>query len=142
MVYVWLGVTVVFALIEAATVQLTTIWFAAGAFISMLLTLFGVKSIPIQILVFAVVSLASLIATRPLVKKVINSKKQPTNADMNIGETGVVTEEIDNINAVGTVSLKGTLWTARSLDGSVIEKDELVKVIRIEGVKLIVEKTN
>lgn len=142
MVYVWLALTVVLALIEAATAQLTTIWFAAGAFVTMLLALFGVKSIPVQIVVFACVSLIALIATRPLVKKVLNKKKQPTNADMNIGETGIVTEKIDNVNASGAVKLKGVSWTARSEDGAVIAENELVKVIRIEGVKLIVKKIN
>mgnify|MGYP003296608126 CR=1 FL=1 len=140
MLYLWLGLTILFAITEAATAQLTTIWFAAGSLAALLLTVFGVESVTIQIIVFLSVSVLSLIATRPFVKKVINKKKQPTNSDRYIGETGVVTESISNINGTGSVKIKGTLWTARSSDESDIAEGELVKVLRIDGVKVIVEK--
>lgn len=142
MLYVWLGLTIVFAITEAATAQLTTIWFAAGSLAAMLLAVFGVKSLTVQIIVFAVVSVTALLATRPLVKKVIHKRVQPTNADRNIGETGVVTEDIRNLDAAGAVKINGTVWTARSEDDSDIPAGSIVKVIRIEGVKVIVQKTN
>ena len=140
MLYVWLGATIFFGLIEAATAQLTTVWFAAGAIVAMILAAAGVKSITVQIVVFVAVSVASLIATRPLVKKIINKKVQPTNADRNIGQTGRVTEEINNIEGRGSVNIKGIIWSARSEDDGVIPADELVTVTKIEGVKVIVKK--
>lgn len=138
-VFVWLGVTVLFAVIELITVQLTTVWFALGAFIAMLLAVFGVDNLAVQITVFAVVSAAALILTRPLVKKFINQKAQPTNADMAIGKTGIVTDSIDEITGKGEVKLGAAVWSAKSADGMGIPKGTKVKVLRIEGVKLIVE---
>lgn len=138
-VFVWLGVTVLFAVIELITVQLTTVWFALGAFIAMLLAVFGVDNLAVQITVFAVVSAAALILTRPLVKKFINQKAQPTNADMAIGKTGIVTDTIDEITGKGEVKLGAAVWSAKSADGREIPKGTKVKVLRIEGVKLIVE---
>lgn len=140
MLYVWLGLTILFAIAEAATAQLTTIWFAAGALTAMLLTVFGVKSVTVQIIVFVLVSVVTLIATRPLVKKLLHKKVQPTNADRNIGETGVVTEDIRNIDGAGAVKINGVVWTARSAKDEDIPADSLVKIISIEGVKVIVEK--
>ena len=141
MLYIWLGLTIIFAIAEAATAQLTTIWFAAGSLAAMILSIVGVKSITVQIITFAAVSLITLIATRPLVKKIIHKKVEPTNADRNIGETGFVTEEICNISGKGTVNIKGVIWTARSADDEqIIPEGELVKVIKIEGVKVIVNK--
>ena len=140
MVYVWLGLTIVFAITEAATAQLTTIWFAAGSLTAMLLTIFGVQSLTVQVVAFLIVSVVTLIVTRPIVKKVIHKDVQPTNADRNIGETGIVTEEINNINGTGAVKVNGTVWTARSIDDTVIAEETLVKVVRIEGVKVIAQK--
>lgn len=140
MLYVWLGLTILFAIAEAATAQLTTIWFAAGSLTAMLLTIFGVKSVTVQIIVFVLVSVVTLIATRPLVKKLLHKKVQPTNADRNIGETGIVTEDIRNIDGEGAVKINGVIWTARSAKDEYIPADSLVKIISIEGVKVIVEK--
>ena len=67
-------------------------------------------------------------------------KFSPTNADRFVGETAVVTQAIDNIAETGLVKLQGTVWTARTADGSVIAEGEKVTVKAIEGVKLIVEK--
>ena len=140
MIFVWLGLTIVFALIEGATAQLTTIWFALGSAIAFVVAVCGVKSVMIQVIVFVAVSVITLLATRPLVKKIIHKKVEPTNADRNIGETGVTVTDVNNLLGTGEVNLKGTIWTARSADDTVIPKDTQVKVIKIEGVKLIVKK--
>ena len=139
MVWVWLALLVLFIITEIATVQLTTVWFAGGALTAMLLAAFGVKSIPIQVIVFIAVSVALLVATRPLVKKHINKKSQPTNADRNIGQKAVVTEEINNLLGKGAAKIGATEWTARALSDEIIPKDSIVTVVRIDGVKLIVE---
>lgn len=70
------------------------------------------------------------------------AKTQPTNADRCIGETAMVTEDIDNIAGKGRVEVNGISWTARSSDGANFRKGELVTVERIEGVKLIVKAQN
>ncbi len=141
MLYVWIALTVVFILLEAISVQLTSVWFALGSLAALIVTVCGVDSIPIQIAVFAAVSLASLILTRPLVKKLLNKKVQPTNADRSIGQKAIVTEEIVNIEGKGAVKLNGTEWTARSAAADDrIEKGAEVRVLKIEGVKLIVER--
>ena len=138
MVWVWLALLVLFIITEIATVQLTTVWFAGGALIAMLLAACGVKSIIIQIIVFLAVSIILLIATRPLVKKHINKKSQPTNADRNLGQSAVVTEEINNLEGKGAAKVNGIEWTARSEDGSIIPAGTTVTVAKIDGVKLIV----
>ncbi len=141
MVYVWLAALILFVILEAATVQLVTIWFAAGA-LAGLITALCSGSIPLQIVLFVVVSVLALILTRPLVKKITAARFSPTNADRFIGQTGVVTRRIDNLQASGEVRVKGTVWTARSTDEGIIEENETVTVKRIDGVKLIVEKEN
>ena len=140
MVYVWLAALIAFAILEAATVQLVTIWFAGGALAGLIAALCKAP-VWLQIALFAVVSVLALILTRPLVKKITAAKVSPTNADRFIGQTGVVTKRIDNLQASGEVRVKGAVWTARSEDEAVtIEENETVTVKRIDGAKLIVAK--
>ncbi len=82
----------------------------------------------------------TLIATRPLTKKILSKKKQPTNADRNIGQIAVVTEEIENLKDKGAVKVNGVVWTAKNTADDPIPAGEKVRILRIEGVKLIVEK--
>ena len=142
MVYVWLGVFVATVIVEVCTTQMVSIWFSIGALASFFIALAGVEQLWIQIVVFVVVSAIALAATRPLVKKMVNQKTEPTNADMVIGKTGIVTEKIDNIASSGLVRVNGAVWTARSADDSVIEADEKVIIKEISGVKLLVIKEN
>lgn len=142
MVYVWLGVLVAAIVLEIATTQIVSIWFAIGALAAFIAALAGVQQLWIQIVIFVAVSAIAVIATRPLVKKIINKKAEPTNADMVIGKTGIVTERIDNLAPTGVVKVNGSLWTARSADDSIIETDEKVIIKEISGVKLLVIKAN
>lgn len=137
----WLAGIVVLLVLEAATAGLTCIWFALGALAALVSALFGAP-IWLQIVWFLVVSAVSLYLTRPLVKKYVNSETQPTNADMVVGREAKVTEDIDNLAGTGAVSVGGKVWTARSASGDAIGAGELVRVERIEGVKLIVSKPN
>ncbi len=137
MLIFWIALLVVLVVIEAVTAQLVTIWFAAGAAAALIAELLNAPPW-LQWLLFITVSVVTLIATRPLVRKATKQKIQPTNADRCIGQTAVVTEEIDNIAGKGQVHVNGITWTARSSDGTVFEKDRKVKVERIDGVKLIV----
>lgn len=142
MVYVWLGVLAVAVILEIATTQMVSIWFAIGALASFFVALAGVEQIWIHIVVFVAVSAITVAITRPLVKKMIDKKAEPTNADMVIGKTGIVTEKIDNLVPSGLVKVNGSIWTARSADDSVIEKNEKVIIKEIRGVKLLVIKEN
>ena len=139
MVYFWAALTVILVIVEALTVQLVTIWFAAGSLAAVIASLAGANTVW-QCVIFAAVSLLALIITRPYVKKAILKKAVPTNADRCIGKEAVVTETIDNRAGCGQVRVDGMVWTARSEDDSVIECDEPVLVKKIEGVKVIVEK--
>ncbi len=140
MVYVWLGVLVAAIVLEIATTQIVSIWFAIGALAAFIAALAGVQQLWIQIVIFVVVSAIAVIATRPLVKKIVNKKAEPTNADMVLGRTGIVTERIDNLAPSGLVKVNGSVWTARSADDTVIEAGEKVIIREISGVKLIVIK--
>ncbi len=138
---IWLITAVVFAVLEAATVGLTSIWFTVGALAALVAELCDLE-LWIQISVFLLVSALMLCLTRPLVKKFVNAKVQPTNADMLIGKECRVTETVDNIAGSGTVYVDGKTWTARCEDDAVIPVGELVVAVRIEGVKLIVKNAD
>lgn len=140
MVYVWLGILAVMVVAEILTTQLVSIWFAVGALAAFFVALAGVEEIWIQIIVFVVVSAIAIAVTRPIVRKLVNRKAVPTNADMVIGQTGVVIDKIDNDAETGLVKVNGSVWTARAADGSVIGTDEKVTVQEIRGVKLLVTK--
>ena len=136
----WLIAMVVLLIVEAAVPGLVSIWFALGALGALIAALLGAP-LWLQIVWFILLSVLSLILTRPLVKKYVNSRVKPTNADMMIGKDCVVTEEIDNLRGSGAVSVGGKVWTARmDKETEQAQAGEVVKVLRIEGVKLIVSK--
>lgn len=139
MTILWAVILVALVIVEAATVQLVTIWFAVGAFAALIAAVFG-ASVTLQIILFVAVSLTALIITRPIVKKRINQQSQPLNADRNIGQIAVVTEEIDNIKATGKARINGMDWTARSENEEIIFPGKNVEIVKIEGVKLIVKE--
>lgn len=136
---IWLVLLLLFAGGEAATVGLTSIWFAAGALVALIAALLG-AGVGIQIVLFLVVSLLCMAAVRPLARRHLNNKVEPTNADRAIGAEAQVTEDIDNIHGKGAVIIRGVTWTARSEDGASIPAGTMVKVLRIEGVKVFVER--
>lgn len=140
-VLVWFAIFIALIVIEALTADLLTVWFMPAALVCIILAAFEV-AVPIQISVFFGLSIIMFILSKTVFKKHLKSKKsEKTNLDLIIGETGIVTEDIDNINAKGTVKVHFQLWTARSLDDSaVIKEGNRVKIIAVEGVKLICEK--
>ena len=134
----WFVLLVIFAIVEGATVGLASIWFAAGALAALVCALAN-GPLWLQITLFIVVSVLCLLAVRPMAKKYLNGKVQPTNADRIIGVEAQVTEAIDNIRGKGAVTIGGLTWSARSQNGAAIPAGALVKVLRIEGVKVFVE---
>ena len=140
MIYVWLIVIAVLLVVEFATAALTTIWFAGGALLALICAFLG-GPVWLQVFLFAVGSVVLLFLTRPLAVKYLNKGAVHTNADSLIGKEAVVTERIDNLRSTGAVQVNGQVWTARSVNPEhTIEKDEVVMVRAIEGVKLIVGK--
>lgn len=137
----WVVALVVFLIVEAVTAGLVSIWFVFGSLVALICAALG-AAVWLQIFWFVIVSVATLILTRPLVKRYVDSRSVATNADRSIGRAAVVTERIDNLAATGAVKLDGVVWTARSTDDAVvIETGERVTVRAIEGVKLIVERS-
>ena len=133
----WVVAIVVFLIIEGVTAGIASIWFAIGAAAALVCALLG-GQIWLQAVWFVLVSAVTLIFTRPLARKYVNGKRQPTNADRFIGAAATVTERIDNLAGTGTVSVGGKLWTARSATGETVEMGTVVRAAGIEGVKLIV----
>lgn len=138
MLYLWIILFIVSAVVEAATVSLVTIWFAAGSLAAIVVLLLGGSAV-VQIVVFLVLSALVLAFFRPFLKRYIDAGGVATNADRVIGQTVSVTEKIDNIHGTGAVTVDGKVWTARSIDGSCVEAGTLVRPVSIQGVKLIVE---
>lgn len=134
---IWLVLLIAFAACEAVTVGLTSIWFAAGALAALIAALLG-GPLWVQITLFLAVTLLCLAAVRPLAKKHLNDKVVPTNADRVIGAEAQVTQDIDNIHGKGAVIIRGMTWSARSQDGAPVPAGTMVKVLRIEGVKVFV----
>lgn len=136
----WLIAFVVLVGIEIITMALTTVWFAGGAVVAFLLSLFHV-SIEIQLAAFVAVSFLLLFLTRPFATKYVNSQTVKTNAAGLVGETARVTAEINNELGTGNVIVAGQEWTARAKEAGVsYPAGTMVKIQEIQGVKLIVEK--
>lgn len=135
---IWAVLIIVFLIVEGVTAGLASIWFAAGAVAGLVLALLNVP-FGWQITAFIIVSVITLILTRPLARKYVNRNVQPTNADRAIGQTGIVLEEIDNIAGTGAIRINGKIWTARSVNGDVIAKGVLVTAVAIIGVTIQVK---
>lgn len=139
----WLIAFVVLLGIEAATMALTTIWFAGGALAAFAAALAG-AAVEAQLVVFVVVSFILLLFTRPLAARLLRGggDKAKTNVDSLIGRSAKVTEAIDNELGTGAAVVGGQEWTARSFDGeSRFPTGETVVIRAVEGVKLMVSET-
>ena len=134
---IWLVLMVIFLIAEALTVSMVSLWFAAGAVVALLLSLLHLQ-IWLQVLLFFLVSGVLLACLRPLVRRHVTPKLTPTNVDAIVGTRCMVTAEIDNVCAAGQVKLNGIEWSARSVTGQIIPEGTLVRVERVEGVKVFV----
>ncbi|MEG0792707.1 MAG: NfeD family protein [Lachnospiraceae bacterium] len=136
----WLVLFIILVIIEIFTLGLTTIWFAIGALCSFVAALIGF-GLPVQMGIFIVVSVMSLIITRPIAMKYFNKEREKTNAESLIGLTALVLEDIDEVHGTGRVVVNGQEWSAK-LDSTeeCLKKDDIVSIMGIQGVKLIVEK--
>ena len=137
----WFFLMVVFLAMESSTVSLVSIWFAAGSLVAMIAAVLGAE-IWLQVVLFVIVSMALLASLRSVVRKFITPKLVKTNVDAVVGKTGPVLEAIDNVKETGRVKLSGMEWSARSTENEKIEEGTLVKVDRVEGVKVFVSRVD
>ena len=133
----WLIAMVVFAAAEAMTVSLVSIWFAVGSLGAIIVALLG-GGLAFQVTVFLALAVALLLSLRGIVRKHFTPRVTRTNVDSVIGATGVVLTPVNNIAALGQVRVNGVEWSARSTDNSHINAGTMVRVDRIEGVKVFV----
>lgn len=140
MTVLWLIILVVLIIIELLTMGLTTIWFAGGALVATILSIFNVP-VSIQVIVFLVVSAILLYFTRPIAVKYFNKDRVRTNAESLVGRQAIVISEIDNLQGIGQVSIGGMEWSARTRDDNMkLPVGTVATVLAINGVKLIVEE--
>lgn len=135
---IWLSLAILLGMIEGMTAGLVSVWFAGGAVAAFITALVGGKFI-LQIVVFVVVSAILLASTRSLVKRRLLVENTATNADRILGRLAVVSEPIDNLKATGAVRIDGVEWTARCKEDKIINAGETVKILQIDGVKVVVE---
>ena len=134
----WLILFIGLLVIELITVGLVSVWFAAGALMAFITSYFT-SNLFIQLPIFIIVSVVSLIITRPLIKKYFTNNIVKTNVNKLIGETGIVLEDLSKTN-MGKVKVVGQIWSAINIEKGKISKDSEVEILSVEGVKLIVRK--
>lgn len=136
MILIWFAVIILAGVIEALTMDLSSIWFSAGAFFALLLSIFT-EIIWLQVLVFIIFSVALLLGLRPIFRKYIKKNEIKTNADALVGKTAVCIKPILD-GERGEVKIEGKIWTAIANED--INTNEKVVVLAIKGVKLVVRK--
>ena len=138
----WLIAAGVFFIIEMATIGFLVFWLGIGALLAML-TSFITNSILIQSIVFLISSTLLMVFTRPLVNKFIKVPKEvKTNAYSIIGKKGIVISKINNIEGNGQVKIDGEVWSAKSIDDSVILNNTEIEIVEIDGVKAVVKQVS
>ena len=139
MVTLWLVVLIVSIGVEVATLGLTSIWFAGGAAVAVIVATFH-GPVWLQILLFFAVSLLLLFFTRPIAVRYFNRDRVRTNVESMIGSQAIVTSEIDNLQGIGQVTVGGQEWSARTeADGMNLQPGTVVDIVAVSGVKLIVK---
>ena len=140
--HIWLIIAGVCFVIEMMTVGFLVFWFGIGALLTMIVSLIFPDNIVLQTTVFVVSSTSLIFLTKPLAKKLAKSgKKVATNAYSVIGKKGIVIQDINETHGVGQIKVAGEVWSAKTSDGSTIEKGTQIEVIKIDGVKAVVEPT-
>ena len=134
---VWIGLIVLFSVIEASTVNLVTIWFIIGSLVAMAASLLG-ASVWLQITLCLVIAAALLLCLRPFVRKYVTPKRTATNLDMILGREAYIHDPVDNLRGTGSLKLDGKEWTVRSITNENLPEGTLVKIVKLEGVKLFV----
>lgn len=137
MILIWFAIIILAGVIEASTMDLSSVWFSAGAFVALIIAILFPEQYIVQIIVFLIVSLLLLLGLRPLFKKYIRKNEIKTNADKLIGKVAICTKTIPD-GERGEVKIDGKIWTA--IANEAIEVNTRVEVLAIDGVKLVVKK--
>jgi len=137
MIYVWFGLIIFAGIIEASTMDLTSIWFSVGAFFALIVAIFLPDYIILQVVIFIIVSVLLLLGLRPLFREYIRKNEIKTNSDKLIGKIAICTKAILD-GERGEVKIDGKIWTAIANED--IQLTEKVEVLSIDGVKLVVRK--
>ncbi len=135
----WLIIAGIFLIAEIITTGFFVFWLGIGALIAMCVSFF-IDNLIVQMVVFLISSVILIFATKPFIKKFLdNDKKTETNVFSLIGKKALVIKDIDNIDGKGQIKVDGEIWSAESANTSNLEKGTEVKIIKIDGVKAIVE---
>jgi len=137
MILVWFGIIILAAVIEAVTMDLSSIWFSVGGLFALLVAIFAAEAVAAQAIVFIIASTVLLLVLRPIFKEHMKKNEIKTNADGLVGKVAICQREINN-GERGEVKIEGKIWTAISNED--ISADEKVVVLAIKGVKLVVRK--
>jgi membrane protein implicated in regulation of membrane protease activity len=137
MIFVWFAIILIAGVIEALTMDLSSVWFSVGAFFALIIAIFAKELIWLQFVVFVVFSIALLLGLRPIFKRYIRKNEIKTNADSLVGKTAVCIKPIID-GERGEVKIEGKIWTAIANEN--ISENEKVTVLAIKGVKLVVKK--
>jgi len=137
MIYVWLAVFLIALVVEASTQEFVSVWFSAGAIVAMCICFF----VPfyVEIIIFAVVSLAALILTRPLIKRLTARTERYTNADEFVGKRVMLDKDVTKFEA-GEIKINGVIYQAVLPEDSDedIKKGSIVEMVALKGNKVIV----
>jgi len=135
----WIIAVIVFAVIEAITVSTVAVWFVGGALAAFVAQLLG-AALWLQIVVFFVTSIILLLSLFPVARKFAKNRNVvPTNLDMLIGKEALLTEEVNNLQGTGALKIEGKEWSARGVCEGTLAEGTRVKIVRMEGVRLLVE---
>lgn len=140
MLWIWLIITILTAVVELITTDLVSIWFTIGGICALIAHFLGASQV-IQIAIFIIVSIIFIIITRPLAKKYLRANIVSTNYDRVIGQHGLVLKRID-ADTRGEVKVLSTQWSACSVDNSTLEAGDYCEILAVEGAHLVVKKIN
>ena len=137
---IWLALFVIMLVIEGAGPGLVSIWFSFGALITLLVSFIPGVAWWIELIVFIVVSVATLLALRPVVRRFYKRNNIRTNVDSFVGKRGYVIEDITLLKP-GAIKIGDVSWTAIPIDKNAkILENEVIEVVAINGNKLVVKK--
>ena len=139
MVWIWLGVIVVALVVEFMTVSMSSLWFALGGIVSLILAAFGVGLVW-QIVAFSIISFVCLLSLRKVTLKFLyRNKELKTNTNAMIGKQYFLIDEI-NEHQSGTIKVDGVVWSCKAVDNSDIKAGSKVEIKQVLGNKLLVEE--
>ncbi|MBR0491771.1 MAG: NfeD family protein [Clostridia bacterium] len=133
----WLIIAGIFFIAEIFTTGFLVFWFGIGGIVSMI-TSFFIPDLVIQTVIFIIVSVILIFATKPLVNRFLKTDSVNTNAFSIIGKHGIVIKDFDSIQGKGQIKVGHEVWSAEELNDKKLEKGAEVVVVKIDGVKAIV----